>query len=336
MDYVALAQVTRSGQVESIHFGSVAVADAQGGAIVEMGAPEQPCFLRSAAKPIQALVVVSSGAADMFSLTERELAIVCASHHGSREHVAVVAGILDKLGLDESALQCGVHQPADSDERERLAREGLEPSPLHNNCSGKHAGMLAAALAMGAGIDDYLSPEHPVQQANLANIARLCGMDAGEVMVGVDGCGVPTFGVPLTAAAVAYARLAKGDELPAELAEAAERVRAAMWAAPEMISGREAFNSELLRVHKGQVVAKGGAEGLFCLANCRVAEGMAAKVVDGSGRALPCVVAAAIQARWPELASDELEAWRTVPVVNCRGERVGAIEPVAGLWGAAM
>ncbi|MCD6352065.1 MAG: asparaginase [Armatimonadetes bacterium] len=325
---VALAEVTRGALVESVHYGSLAVADTAGRVVASVGAPERVCYFRSSAKPLQAALVVLSGAADRFAFTAEELAIACASHHGSARHVAVVSGILDKLGLGPEALQCGSHAINDAEEARRLIREGLEPTPLHNNCSGKHAGMLAAALAMGADVEGYLSPEHPVQSANLSNVARFCGLSPEEVVIGVDGCGVPTFGVPLRAAATAFARLATGEGLDDDLAAATERIRQAMWAAPDMISAPGAFNSELLRVLAGRVVAKGGAEGLYCVGNVHAAEGLAIKSEGGSFRGLHEAMVTAMVARWPELDDGTLDRWRQSPVKNARGEHVGDVRPV--------
>jgi L-asparaginase II len=326
MEPILLARVTRSGVTESVHYGSVVVADADGNVRAALGNPERRCYLRSSAKPLQAILVVTSGAAERFSLTDEELAIACASHSGSARHVEVVRNLLAKLGLEPEALQCGTHEVSDSEERRRLCREGLKPSPLHNNCSGKHAGMLATALAWGLPIEDYIRPEHPLQQAHLKNIALFCKMEAQDIAVGVDGCGVATFAVPLRAAATAYARLATGNGLSEEVARAARRVVEAMWAAPDMISAPGAFNSELLAACQGLLVGKGGAEGLFCVGAAGSGEGIAIKTEDGSSRGLSEALLAAITARWPFLPCSALERWRVTPVYNARGEQVGQVE----------
>ncbi|MGD9519709.1 MAG: asparaginase [Armatimonadota bacterium] len=328
MEPIPLAHVTRGVLVESVHYGSAAVADAEGRLRAALGDPDRRYYLRSSSKPLQAILVITSGAADQFAFTTEELAITCASHHGTARHVEVVLGILDKLGLGPEALQCGTHAVSDAEERERLAREGLGPSPLHNNCSGKHAGMLAACQALGLPIDDYIKPTHPLQKAHLANVALFCSLPEAEVVIGVDGCGVPTFGVPLRAAATAYARLASGVGLPEEAAAATRRVREAVWQAPHMISAPGAFNSELLATCRGRLIAKGGAEGLFCAGETASAEGLAMKTEDGLGRGLVEAVTAALAVRWPSLPCEAFERWRTTRVTNCRGEHVGNVTPV--------
>ncbi|MBD3292906.1 MAG: asparaginase, partial [Armatimonadia bacterium] len=170
---VPLATVSRDDVIESTHYGRVAICQADGRLLASAGNPEGVQFWRSSSKPIQALGVVTSGAADQFEFTQKELSVCCASHSGSAEHVATVRGILEKLGLSESELNCGAHWPGDTEERNRLIREGEEPSQLHNNCSGKHAGMLATARALDAPTEGYLDFEHPVQRMISVNLALL-------------------------------------------------------------------------------------------------------------------------------------------------------------------
>jgi len=325
---IPLAHVTRGEVVESVHYGSLAVADASGRVLASLGDPERRCYFRSSSKPLQAILVVTSGAADRFAFTPEEIAVTCASHHGTARHLEVVSGILRKLGLGPDALLCGAHPVSDPAENARLAREGLDPTPLHNNCSGKHAGMLASCLALGFDVDDYVSRDHPLQRAHIANIARFCGLPEEEIVIGVDGCGVPTFGVPLSAAATAYARLATGDALPPRLRDAAACIREAMWAAPDIISAPGAFNSELLAACRSRLVAKGGAEGLYCAGSVESGEGMAMKNEDGSFRGLHEALTVALAARWPSLNAALPARWRLTPVLNARGEHVGDVLPV--------
>lgn len=325
---VALARVTRDGVIESTHYGRVAVCAPDGRLLASAGDPEGVQFWRSSSKPLQALSVVTSGAADRFALTVRELAVCCASHSGSAMHVATVSGILSKLGLDASALQCGVHWPGDIEERNRLIRAGEEPSPLHNNCSGKHAGMLATCLALGADPSDYLALEHPVQRLIAEHLALLSGVTRDRWRVGRDGCGAPTVAMPLRAQALAFARLAAPAGLPGDMRGAAERITAAMAAAPEMVSAPGAFNTELIRLTGGAVIAKGGAEGLFCMAVPAREIGIAFKVADGSARAHPTVALELLRRVHVELPAELVERFAEPPVTNCHGDMVGRIEPV--------
>ncbi|MBD3291431.1 MAG: asparaginase, partial [Armatimonadia bacterium] len=276
--------------------------------------------------PIQALGVVTSGAADQFEFTQKELSVCCASHSGSAEHVATVRGILETLGLSESDLNCGAHWPGDTDERNRLIREGEEPSQLHNNCSGKHAGMLATARALDAPTEGYLDFEHPVQRMISVKLALLSNVMEEEFAVGRDGCGAPTVAMPLAAMARAFARLASPDELADNLPEAARRVCDAMAAEPVMVSAKGSFNTELLRLGGGDIVAKGGAEGLFCMASHSRGVGIALKSSDGSSRAHPPAVIALMRRAKLDVPGELAQRFERIPVTNCHGDTVGHVE----------
>jgi L-asparaginase II len=322
-----LAYVTRGDLIESIHYGDLAVCDAAGRLVASLGDPERVVYWRSAAKPIQALTVVHSGAADRFGLSAKQLSVCCASHCGSAEHVETVRSILELLGLDESALQCGVHWPGDTAERDRLICAGLKPTPLHNNCSGKHAGMLASTVALGADVSRYLELSQPVQQSILADLSVLCDVPVAQITTGVDGCGAPVHGMALRAMATGFARLGWPDGMPERIQKAAPRVIAAMCAEPVMVSGRGSFNSDLLGASFGRVVAKGGAEGLFVLGLTVPGLGIAVRNVDGSGRGHPPVVVRTMEllGALPQDMREALKAFACQPVSNCRGEAVGEI-----------
>lgn len=329
--FATLATVTRNGIVESTHLGDMVVCDLHGHIMSSAGDPERVCYYRSSGKPLQALSVVMSGAADQFALTETELAICCASHHGCRAHVLTVAGILEKLGLDEDALLCGVHEPSDSEERNRLIKAGEAPSPLHNNCSGKHAGMLATAVALGAPVGNYLDLDHPVQQHIAANLALATGLSAEQFHFAPDGCGAPVLAAPLSAMATSYARLANPATMPRDFAAAAKRIVQAMATAPEMISAPRAFNSDLLDVGNGHLVAKGGAEGLMCVGIVDPRGlGLAVKTADGSFRALPAVTIRALHnlGALSEAQMAALQQHAHPQVTNCHGMVVGEVCPV--------
>ncbi len=210
--YVPMVEVTRGQRVESLHRGAVAVVDSRGRLFASLGNPKEPVFVRSSAKPFQALALVCSGAADALKLTEEELAIICASHSGEPQHIELVQSVLRKAGLRTSDLRCGIHPPFDPGARRALAAAGEEPGPLHNNCSGKHAGMLAAARHLGLPLADYCDPRHDIQVAIRGLLAFLSGLDPEEVGVAMDGCAVPTFHLPLRSFALAMARLAAAGE----------------------------------------------------------------------------------------------------------------------------
>lgn len=333
-DFAVLATVSRNGIIESTHLGDLVVADAGGQVRHVAGNPERLAYYRSSSKPLQALTVVGSGAADRFSLTRAELAVCCASHCGSALHVKTVAGILEKIGLDASALQCGTHMPGDETERRRLIQSGEAPTPLHNNCSGKHAGMLAAAVAMGADTASYLDLDHPVQKDILTNLELATDISREAFHIGADGCGAPTVAVPLQAVAVSFARLANPDDMPADFRTAALKVCEAMGAAPEMVSGPGSFNTVLLDRGRGHLVAKAGAEGLFALGICDPRRlGVAMKTADGSSRPQPPVIMHLVD-RFGALAAPEQEsmaAFSEMEITNCHGTVVGRIAGAVSL-----
>ncbi len=322
-----LVEVTRGGIVECTHYGSIAVCDAEGDLLGAVGDPEHVVFWRSSAKPIQALTVVQSGAADRFNFTDKELAVCCASHCGSAEHVATVLGILDKIGLGEEALQCGTHMPGDAAERDRLIRANLPPGPAHNNCSGKHAGKLAATVALGADPGSYLSLDHPVQQSILRNMSALCGVPKEQFHIGVDGCGAPVHGTSLRAMATAFARLCRPEQMPREIREAAPRIIAAMGREPVMVSGKGSFNSDLLAAYAGKMVAKGGAEGLFVVGLTPNGLGFATRTVDGSHRGQSTVVLSVLErlGKVDEGVRRNLAGHFEQTVRNCHGADIGQI-----------
>jgi len=303
------------------------VADADGRLVAWAGNPEARFYLRSSAKPLQALSVVASGAYRAWRMTPKELAVCCASHSGSLEHQETVLGLLAKAGLGEEHLRCGTHMPGDARASRDLIARGQKPTPVHNNCSGKHAGMLVTARHLGASLEDYLDLDHPVQQAILGNLSVLSGLAPEEIHIGVDGCGAPVHNLPLRAMATAFARVASRRNVPAGLQTAALAVRKATGAHPHMVSARGDFNAELLAAFQGDCVAKAGAEALFCTGFARSGLGCAVKIGDGNSRAMPPVVMRILrQMNLPANALTKLERFGRLPVRNCRGEEVGWVE----------
>ena len=265
-DVTPLVEVTRGTIVESIHFGAFVVADNTGRIVASAGNPETFTYLRSSAKPFQVLPFVESGGADHFGLTDRELAVMCASHHGTDEHVKVIQGIQARVGIDASNLQCGMHSPSDAATAERLIANHEANTPLRHNCSGKHTGMMAAALVRGLSIENYLDPQHPVQQTIFQVFSEMTGVPISEMAFGKDGCSAPVFAVPMHAAAWAFAKLADPSDLPEPRQSGLLRIFRAMTANPDMIAGPGAFDTVLMQVAGGKILAKGGAEGYQALA----------------------------------------------------------------------
>jgi len=326
-----LAEVTRGGIVESIHDGMIAVVNVDGDLVAAAGDPDAVIFYRSSAKPFQAIPVIESGADDHFGFTPAELALCCASHHGSLMHQQQVIGMLAKIGLDPGALQCGAPLPADEDELGRIL-DGVTPrSPLHCDCSGKHTGMIATAVHLGYPLDGYLEPEHPIQQRILAVVAEVCRVPAEELIIGTDGCSVPTFAAPICAFAQSFATLASPERAPDgagnQYASELNRLREAMIAFPENVSGVGSPVATIMHAGAGRYVCKSGAEGLICIGVPEAGLGIAIRIADGSYRALVSVVVSTLQ-QLRLIDSDQIDAILTANTTQLRnhnGRHVGDI-----------
>jgi L-asparaginase II len=326
-----LAEVTRGGIVESVHEGMIAVVDVDGNLVASAGDPEAVIFYRSSAKPFQAIPVIESGAADHYGFTPAELALCCASHYGSQLHQSQVTAMLAKLDLNPAALQCGAPLPADDTEFGRIM-EGLVPrSPLHCDCSGKHTGMIATALHLGLPIEGYLELEHPIQQRILQVMAEVCRVPVDSFVLGTDGCSVPTFGAPIRAFATSWAALAAPERVPEgagrQYASTLNRLREAMIAFPENVSGNGALVATIMHAGGGDFVCKSGAEGLICLGVPAAGLGIAIRVADGSFRAHAPIVVSVLEQLGlirPEQTDTILSAHST-QLRNHNGRHVGDI-----------
>ena len=260
-DAQPLFEITRGNLIESVHHGSIAVVDSNGKLISSHGDPQAVAFLRSSAKPFQAIPFVEHGGVEHFGFTPRELSISCASHEGSDLHVQVVEAMQKKIGIEESHLQCGSHLPGDVSAFKSLILNNEPPTPNRNNCSGKHTAMLAYAKMIGLPLENYLDIDHPLQQDILASFAELCLIPVSDIELGTDGCSAPNFAVPLFNAALGMARLCDPRELSETRATACKKITSAMTAHPEMISGYGEFDEQLMRAGEGKIVCKRGAEG---------------------------------------------------------------------------
>ncbi len=265
--FTPLVYYTRGQQVESVHFGAFAVVTAEGRVLASAGdIRRHPVFLRSTAKPFQALPFVEAGGPQRFGFTPREIALMCASHSGTDEHVAVLRGMQAKIGVEAAALQCGMHEPMHKETARALWLRGEPLTPLRHNCSGKHTGMLAFARLLEAPLETYLDPAHPVQQKILQTVAEMCACPQEEISLGTDGCSAPNFALPLYHAALGLARLADPRTLPPWRQAACGLIMDAMTAHPDMVAGPERFDTDLMRAAGGKILAKGGAEGYQGLA----------------------------------------------------------------------
>ncbi|MBT3336542.1 MAG: asparaginase [Anaerolineae bacterium] len=264
-DHAPLLQRTRGTTVESLHYGAAAVVDSSGKLLAWIGNPQHKTFLRSAAKPFQALPFIERGGAREFNLLLHEIAQICASHGGTNLHAQTVRGIQAKIGVDEGHLQCGSHPPLDRETTERLISIGEIPTPIRHNCSGKHTGMLAHAKMRGLPLENYLDREHPIQKDILSAFAEMCEIVPADVKFGTDGCSAPNFAIPLYNTALGFARLCDPHDLPAERADACKTITTSMAAHPEYVSGFGRFDTRVMQVGCGRLVAKTGAEGYQAL-----------------------------------------------------------------------
>ncbi len=332
--YQPIFEVTRGNIVESIHAGSLAVVNKKGELIASYGNPDTITFLRSSSKPFQALPFIEDGGDQIYHLTEKEIAIICASHSGTDEHVAVLKEMQKKIGIQESDLRCGAHLPLHKPTAQMLQKRGETPTENRHNCSGKHTGMLAYARMLDLPIDEYLNPKHPIQQKILNTFSEMCAIDPETVELGIDGCTAPVFAIPLRNAALGYARLCDPGELPQKRADACRKISKAMTTWPNMVAGPGRFDTVLMTTTGGRIVAKGGAEGYQGMGILpgvmgigSPALGIAIKIGDGDldGRALP-TVALEVLRQLGAISTSELEAlseFGTRPVYNWRKIIVG-------------
>ena len=264
-EYQPVFELTRGNIVESTHFGAVAVVDSNGRLLAWYGDPKLVSFMRSSAKPFQALPFIEHGGDQTFHLTSKEIAIICGSHEGTDEHVEVIKGIQAKVGVSESDLLCGTHLLSHLPTVEAMRTRGERLTPNRNNCSGKHTGMLAHARMRGLPIADYINPEHPIQKSILETVSEMCGMEADRVEIGTDGCSAPNFAIPLSNAALGFARLCDPRSLSQERAAACRRITSAMMANPVMVSGIGRFDTRVMEVCSKRILVKGGAEGYLAM-----------------------------------------------------------------------
>lgn len=328
-----LVEVTRGQMIESRHRGAIAVVDADGRDVFTVGDIMRPVFPRSAIKSIQALPLVESGAADAYGFGNAELALACASHSGEPEHARQAGLMLEKAGLDEQALECGAHWPTRQEAALALARTTAMPSPLHNNCSGKHAGFLCTCRHLGIDHRGYVGIGHPAQEAVRDAMEAVTGAIHSVDVCGTDGCSIPTYAVPLRNLAQGFARMATGAGLQHERAKAARRIFAACMAEPFNVAGTDRLDTRVMQAASGRIMLKVGAEGVYCAAIPELGLGLAMKCDDGAVRAVEIMVTAVLARLLP--AGDDLSAVlldMANPVMkNWNGIEVSTSRPTAAL-----
>lgn len=330
-----LAEQTRGNFVENRHRGAFVICDASGRIIASGGDISRPVFPRSAIKSMQALAMLTTGAMDRFAITDEELALACASHTGEDFHVAGVTHFLDHLGMAPENLECGAHAPTSPAAREALRQRGEAPTVLHNNCSGKHSGMLSVAKALGVSAEGYVEPGHPVQQAVRAAIETVIGEPLSTDRCGTDGCSIPTWAAPLSAFARGFARMATGEGLPPELGRAAHRIFDAATTHPELVSGTGMLDTRVMAAFGGRVMQKGGAEAVQCGAIRNTGLGYAIKCDDGRMEASQVMVAELLLAHADPDAGQRavLEEFSRLTIRNVRKTVVGEMRATDELRG---
>jgi L-asparaginase II len=331
MEPTILAAVVRGETTESLHRGHIVILDGNGSQVSAAGDPETVTYFRSASKPFQTMPLITTGAADAFGFTESEIAMACASHSGQRRHVELVEGMLSKTGLSETDLRCGSHLPFYHPEAEKLIRDNKTPTQLHNNCSGKHAAMLATAKHIGADITTYEKLEHPVQQMILDAVAEFTEVPREAIRVGTDGCAAPNFAVPISAMARSFLNL-----ISANSGKAAKRIATAMIDHPELIGGTDRLDTILMQAAPGQILSKVGADGVWLCAvlpNKRfpMGLGIAVKIEDGDDFLSRPVVAVEILRQLGILEKEQLPDLSPLPIKNRRGDIVGSVRSAYNL-----
>ncbi|HVF29585.1 MAG TPA: asparaginase [Pyrinomonadaceae bacterium] len=332
MPPAALANVIRGETIESVHRGHVIATDGRGEKILSLGLPDTVTFFRSACKPFQALPFITSGACDALGYSDEEIALACASHSGEARHVRIAKLMLERAELTEAHLRCGSHLPFNEKEAERMQREGEHPTQLHNNCSGKHAAMLAMAKHTGAELADYESLDNPVQQAILETISLFTEIPVDKIRIGVDGCAAPNFALPLSAMATSFLRLTMPPEsFSTDIRSACRRLVSAMTSFPELIGGVGRLDTMLMQAAPGKIISKVGADGVWLCAVLPSEKwphglAIAIKVEDGDDRRARPVIAVSLLKQFEVLAADALPEISPMMLKNRRGDVVGRVE----------
>jgi len=286
-----LAELFRNNWVENIHRGAFVVVDENGEVRFSAGDVDRPIFPRSAIKSMQALALFKSGAVEKFGLNDAQIAICCASHHGEPKHIETVSGLLTAIGCTQDDLECGAHAPSNREARNALFAAGKKPQNIHNNCSGKHAGMLAVAKAIGVPVAGYSERNHMAQFLVRQSIEELSGVSLSSQKCAIDGCSVPTWAAPLKSFANGFARMATGKNLDQKTKQATNQIFDAITANPFLVGGSGVFDTEVMEHFGTRLVCKIGAEGVFCGAIRDLGLGFAVKCDDGNMDAAKVMVA---------------------------------------------
>jgi len=330
MNNPILVETTRGGVVESRHRGSLVVVDTKGDIRLSLGDAQRLVFPRSAQKALQAVASFETGAIEKFDLSNAEIAIACASHGGEVGHTTTAEGILNKVGLGRDDLECGTHWPSHEAATHELARSGGAPCALHNNCSGKHANMLASAVCQGLETSGYINSDHGVQQRVKHVIEVFCDISLADAPMGIDGCSVPNWAVPLDKLAYGFARFGTGEGLEPERAKLCERIRSAVAEFPFMVSGSGRFCTRVMEQLGKKAFIKTGAEGVFCASLPELGLGIALKIDDGASRSSE-VVLAHLLLKLGVVSADEFDRELEPSILNRNEIKTGVLQAATAL-----
>ncbi|MEM7037486.1 MAG: asparaginase [Bacteroidota bacterium] len=321
-----LTTTTRNGLVETVHRGAWCMVGEGGKVVASVGDIELRTYPRSAMKLVQVLPLILTGAADALDITPEEIALMCGSHNAEDRHRATALSILEKAAATEADLACGTHDPLSRTVHHSLIASATPTTALYNNCSGKHAGFLALARHIGAPLKGYLLPDHPVQIHVREAVVRIFGLPETELHHGIDGCSAPNYGMPLRHMALGYQRLAAPENLPANWSAAIYCVTAAISAHPFMIAGTDRYCTELMSAAPNQVIAKLGADGVYCMALPHRKRGIAVKIDDGATGPQYNVAQTLLEAQgiFRSGTPERLKKFKETPILNCKGLQVGA------------
>ena len=326
---VKLVDVLRSNVLESSHRGDLAVVTSKGETLYEVGNSDRLTFFRSASKPFQMIAALEAGIAEAFRLDLKEIAICLSSHSGEKEHVELLKSMMEKVGIEEKELTCGIHDPINKEAASELTALGQKPSKLHCNCSGKHIALIAAAKAMEATMDGYHEKDHEIQRKIDKVVAEFSGVRPVDLIKAYDGCGLPVHAVPLKNIAQAFANLSDLNFSEGKYKKSQNYISSAMTMYPEMVAGKGRLDTELMKAFGDRLIGKIGAEGVYCVSLLGKSVGVALKIEDGNSRAVgPVILEALLQMKVIEKEEIErLKGFWKPALLNHNGEHVGVIKP---------
>lgn len=331
-----LANVIRGNTVESVHTGHIYIIDGEGREVASIGDPSTVTYFRSACKALQLIPCLTSGAADAFGFDDREIALGAASHSGEVVHISIAARMLSKIGLTEDDLKCGAHMPFSEADSRHMMRAGESPTQLHNNCSGKHAAMLAFAKHIGADLASYDLPDNRIQKRILRCVADFAEVPEDEIAIGIDGCAAPNFALPVKAMAKSIINLISPAKFPEPTQIACSRIVSAMIKFPELVGGSERLDTKIMQAAPSRLISKVGADGVWLggVLPCERWQsglGIALKIADGDDYLSRPVVAVEMLRQLGVLAADDLADLAPMPIKNRRGDIVGQVSSIVKL-----